>query len=200
MDSVRFDISARLPEGSTENQFPGMLQWMLLERFGLAAHTETRTLPIYTLTVAKNGPKMKLAVPESAIAPAPPLSSIERVGRTLDKLWSDTAEFGFTTSSVDGGNLRLDFSKMPMSALAQILASYLKSPVINRTSLEGNYQAKLEFSLPGTLAAAESGTPPDPAGNSLFATVQSLGLKLERRKGAVPVLVIDRVSRVPTPN
>ena len=65
MDSLRFDILAKLPEGATQDQLPEMLQWLLVERFGLVAHGETKDLPGYALVLGKGGPKMKPAVPDA---------------------------------------------------------------------------------------------------------------------------------------
>jgi uncharacterized protein (TIGR03435 family) len=36
-----------------------MMRTLLAERFKLAVHTETKELPVYTLVVAKNGPKLE---------------------------------------------------------------------------------------------------------------------------------------------
>src|SRR5271165_4347402 len=67
LDSERFDITATMPPETTKEQFRVMLQNLLAERFKLTVHRETKELPMYSLVVAKNGPKMK----ESAEMPAP---------------------------------------------------------------------------------------------------------------------------------
>ena len=41
---------------------------------------------------------------------------------------------------------------------------------------------------------------PDDGGQTIFAAVQQLGLKLEMKKGPVDVIVIDHVEKVPTEN
>jgi uncharacterized protein (TIGR03435 family) len=61
-----FDISAKLPEGATQEQLPEMFQSLLEDRFGLAFHRESKEGPINALVVAKGGLKVKAAVPESA--------------------------------------------------------------------------------------------------------------------------------------
>ncbi|MGH9648534.1 MAG: TIGR03435 family protein, partial [Bryobacteraceae bacterium] len=63
-ESARFDVLAKIPDGATQAQVPQMLQQLLLERFRLAVHTETKDLSGFTLVVAKGGPKMKLGVPD----------------------------------------------------------------------------------------------------------------------------------------
>lgn len=67
-----------------------------------------------------------------------------------------------------------------------MLASYLHAPVIDATALDGAYRATLNFSIA------------DP--NSLAVAVQQLGLKLERRKMHIAVLVVDHVERAPSAN
>ena len=49
----KFDISAKLPEGATQDQIPEMFQSLLEDRFGLAFHRESRERPILALVVAK---------------------------------------------------------------------------------------------------------------------------------------------------
>lgn len=58
LNSASWDIDATYTAGN-QGQFPLMLQAMLKDRFHLAFHRETRTLSVYLLEVAKNGPKLK---------------------------------------------------------------------------------------------------------------------------------------------
>ena len=59
LDSERYDIMATVAPGTTLEQFRLMLQSLLAERFELRQHRETKTLAVYLLTVAKNGPKLR---------------------------------------------------------------------------------------------------------------------------------------------
>jgi uncharacterized protein (TIGR03435 family) len=59
LDTDGFDIVAKVPAGTTKEQFNLMLQSLLAERFKVTVHRETKTLPVYALTVAKGGPKLK---------------------------------------------------------------------------------------------------------------------------------------------
>jgi uncharacterized protein (TIGR03435 family) len=79
--------------------------------------------------------------------------------------------------------------------------SSLNRLVVDRTGLEGLYDAELRFTpenipnlgpepLPGGLP------PVDPNGPSIFTAVQEqLGLKLDAQRGPVEVLVIEKVDR-----
>jgi len=66
LESERYDIVAKVPEGATKEQFQAMLQNLLAERFKLTLHHETKELPQYALVVAKNGPKLKESAPPPA--------------------------------------------------------------------------------------------------------------------------------------
>jgi len=59
MQSARFDIVAKMPEGSTKEDAPKMLQTLLEERFKLAARRTTAEHPVLALVVGKGGPKLK---------------------------------------------------------------------------------------------------------------------------------------------
>ena len=92
--------------------------------------------------------------------------------------------------------------------------------VVDMTDIKGNYQVALDISLADLMAIAraaaqeagismpmppasgggENNSPASAAsepsgGSSIFASVQKLGLKLEKRKAAVEQLVIDHVER-----
>jgi uncharacterized protein (TIGR03435 family) len=56
----RYLISARAPvDAPRSDQVRLMLQALLAERFNLKLRRESKDLPVYEVTVAKNGPKMK---------------------------------------------------------------------------------------------------------------------------------------------
>ncbi len=200
----RFDVAAKFPEGATPFQLPQMLQWLLAERFGLVAHVETRELAGFALLVGKNGAKMKPGEPDSDAAQEPvPTSRLARMGHTLDMLWSyDEKALGSSVSPVAVNLLRFNARRMPMEGLAQLLADRLNVPVIDMTGLQGDYyQVTLDLPIPGAPAGEPvAGLPPvDPIG-AMLATVEKLGLKLERRKTPIEVLVVDSVNRLPTAN
>src|SRR5262245_56902879 len=56
LESGRFDIEATIHPGATKDEANLMLQKLLVDRFQLKLHRETRELPIYALVVAKSGP------------------------------------------------------------------------------------------------------------------------------------------------
>jgi uncharacterized protein (TIGR03435 family) len=179
-----------------------MLQWLLVERFGLVAHGETRSMPALALVVGKGGPKMK---PAAADAGGPAgANHIRTVRDILDALMgADPGPLGAIAVSASGGGLHMEFAKMPMDALAMVIAAYLRGPVLDMTGLAGEYQVTLDFSrddLNAATAPDAPGTAAEPSGASVYSSVQQLGLRLERRKAPVALLVVDRVERVPKEN
>src|SRR6185369_2324682 len=60
LDSTRFDVVAAAPEDQPA-RLQERMQALLVERFKLAVHRETRELPLYALVVAKGGHKLQLS-------------------------------------------------------------------------------------------------------------------------------------------
>jgi uncharacterized protein (TIGR03435 family) len=56
IDSARFDITAKLPAGASEDQVPEMLRALLAERFKLTIRHDVKEQSIYALTPGKGGP------------------------------------------------------------------------------------------------------------------------------------------------
>jgi uncharacterized protein (TIGR03435 family) len=118
------------------------------------------------------------------------------------------------------GAMHMEADRMTMSGFADMLSRFTDHPVIDMTELTGTYQVAIDVSMdeirnaaraagmtlpPQGPGGAEAGKPPsdaasDPTGTSLYATVQQLGLKLEARKSALGMLVVDHAEKLPTEN
>jgi uncharacterized protein (TIGR03435 family) len=193
-----YDIAAKIPADSTQEEFLAMLQNLLKERFGLTSHFEEKKMKGYHLVVAKNGSKLK----ESTDGTLPP------AGRGEGHAHSGVMAFG-TSSSYRAAN-------QTTADLARILSDQTSLPVDDETGLTGKYDISLRWS--GTPAArtanhsdaghaghdggAPAGLGGDSSGPTLFdALQQQLGLKLVAAEQAVARLfVIDKVSPRPTEN
>jgi uncharacterized protein (TIGR03435 family) len=188
----RFDIVAKLPEGTTKEEFRLMQQNLLIERFKLAVHREKKEMPVFELVVAKGGPKLK-----DASAEEPSQESQKPVIRSPLKM--DANGFpvlppGLTAYAIAGGHGSLRGSCETMEHLASTLAGQLREPVIDATGLRGKY----DFTLSWLLVEL----PPDgDTGPTLTnALPTQLGLTLKRTRGQVNTLVVDHVERTPTEN
>ena len=72
LDSVHFDIVARMPANGNVNRYPEMLQTLLAERFKLVVHRETRELPGLALVVDKKGLRIKPVEPGGTMSSSGP--------------------------------------------------------------------------------------------------------------------------------
>jgi uncharacterized protein (TIGR03435 family) len=57
----RFDIQAVAARASSQSEMRQMVQALLIDRFKLKLHRETKELPVYALVVGKSGPKLSLS-------------------------------------------------------------------------------------------------------------------------------------------
>jgi bla regulator protein blaR1 len=220
----RWDIEAKAEEGSipapTGPPDPNVadpmsirLQSLLEDRFQLKLHRETRELPIYTLTIAKDGLKMKSVeapprpVPGQAPPGPPPPPPPPGGGLPVN--------FMPTPGSVMMSPGRLLGSAMTMTQLVNSIGGLLGRSVVDKTELKGYFDVRLQFAPDsasggfGPVGPVPGGGPPiagppagasDPTGPSIFTAVQEqLGLRLESTRGPVEVLIIDSVQK-PTEN
>jgi len=92
------------------------------------------------------------------------------------------------------GRGMLDGPAITMQQLTEDLARSVERVIVDQTGLTGKYKIKLEWD--DEAMPAESGD----AAPSLFTALQNqLGLKLEKRKLPVPLLIVDRLEK-PTEN
>jgi uncharacterized protein (TIGR03435 family) len=118
LSTDRYDVIAKLPPGTSKEQRMLMLQALLAERFKLAVHRETKELPLYTLVIAKNGPKLR-AVQDDGSAP----------------------EIG------SRGGHQIVAHHVSMKSLAATLQGYIGDTVVDATGLAGLFDLDLDFNV-----------------------------------------------------
>ena len=170
LDSTRFDLAGKSPQGVPDSDVDPMLQSLLKERFHLAIHREMRELPVFDMVVAKSGLKMELSTAEKPFPKPPPI---------------------FT------GNMNVGAGTMP--EIAMRLTGAAGRPIVDKTGLEGRY-GFLVIYMPLNFRTADGNPPENPPPDYFTAIEQQLGLKLEPAKEPIEVLVVDHVDRVPTEN
>ena len=220
MGAPRFDIQAKMPEGSTESQIPQMLQALLAERFGLKIHKDNKERSVYDLVVAKTGLKMK---PADALPATPeePTQGIKVSGNMQDGkgVTVKGGPEGGTTRVApmpDGKGMHIELSRLPIDRLVELLSRMVDRPVVDMTGLKGDYQVALDLPMNAMMAMAGAmGAGPGPGGRgggantmaeasdpgtSIFESVQKMGLKLEPHKGPLETIVVDHLEKTPTEN
>jgi len=215
-DTDRFNVEARIPDHTTKEQFQVMLQNLLTERFQVALHHEQKDSTVYELSVAKSGAKIKQTeenpnAPEAAGPPGPP---------PLGRGGFPQLPPGRPNMAMRMGReaARVSARVQPISRLSDLLGNQLNSLVIDKTGLTGTYDYDLEFAPVNGLGGLPLPPPPPPAGGDaagprpaaadapaempdLFTAIQNqLGLKLEKKRGPLDLLVIDRAEKTPREN
>jgi uncharacterized protein (TIGR03435 family) len=165
----RFHVVATIPAATTREQFRTMLQNLLVERFKLTVHRESREMQMFRLVVASGGPKLKAHVATS----------------------KDTIE---PTGHVPGFHYRLQ--GRTMEDFRRVVEGQLRKPVTDATGLNGQYDFDLWWTT--NYLDADAGNATDAP--TIYSAIQSVGLKLEARKGQIEVVVIDHVEKSPTEN
>jgi uncharacterized protein (TIGR03435 family) len=157
-----------------------MLHDVLVDRLKLKDHHETREMPIYSLVVAKGGPKLKEVKPGGTYADGAKWAGGSPTGPGVFVLPGLIA--GERRFVGQGGSIA-DFVSQ-LSYMAGV-----NRMVLDKTGLPGSYDFNLKWVPEGTGPESDTGT-------SIFTAIQEqLGLKLEPDKGPVEVLVIDHVER-----
>ena len=172
----RYDVTARLPAGTVKGpqdpervpRIRAALQALLADRFQLAVHRETKVVPGYALMVAKGGFRLKEAADD---------------GKGVD---------------ISSNRGKLVAERISMGTLARNLSGNLGSPVVDKTDIPGIYNLTLTWTPDEIQSPRKPGaeTAEPGAGPSIFSALQEqLGLRLERQKAAVEMLVIDRIEK-----
>jgi len=185
IDSDYFNIEAKPPDSSPSarlnppnpklpmsDEQRQMLLALLIERFQLKFHVESREGPVYLLQRGTGDPKLD-----------PPKDP-----NTFP--WVGGLEGGAITwgTGVAGQNI-----SMPL--LAERLSPYFKRPVIDKTGITGSFDFKFRTNdLDPTVPVTG-----DDVISSIFASIRGIGLKLVPAKAPITTIVVDH-AEPPSPN
>jgi uncharacterized protein (TIGR03435 family) len=166
--SERYDIAAKPPAAASESQLRVMLRALLADRFKLALRHQSKELPVYVLTVSKNGHRLK-----------PSRGPRERGLRPADR--------GLSFENVSMPDLEQFLSNLPV----------FDRPVLDRTGLEGQFDFTLTLfdkEIEGDVSAvkgAVAGTSPAVYADAL----ERIGLRLESERMPIDIVLIDHVEK-----
>jgi uncharacterized protein (TIGR03435 family) len=174
----RFDVlikaSTPLPNAAPGSSPPrqALVRSVLADRFRLQTHTEGRDLPIYALILDREDRHL-----------GPRLIATSR-SCTHDCL---STGYGFFKSDAT-----------TLANLTLMLSSRMGRRVDDRTGLDGRFAIDLEWAP--TVPPPDGSAPPASDKPEIFTALrEQLGLQLQSTRGAVEVLVIDRLER-PSPD
>jgi uncharacterized protein (TIGR03435 family) len=188
-----YAVTAKLPPGTTLEQFRQMMANLLAERFGLVVHHVSKQVSGYDLAVMPGGPKL-----------GPAVEKTERFAP-------------FAERRGDDGLVHCSFENTSMPTFANRLGMVLRSGqpvargsrlefvrVIDQTGVAGRFDFKLDFpapSIPGL--STPNGAYVDPGDVPTLvndALKKQLGLKLTSAKITLDMVVVDHAERVPSAN
>jgi uncharacterized protein (TIGR03435 family) len=208
-----------MPPDTTKEQFNRMLQNLLIERFHLVYHRETRSFPGYALVIDKDGPKIREVKPGTEGDPGQPADV--RATFSAPRGSDGFPEVpGPRTISIGGtgGQTRTKYQERTMAEFISnlgfligssqgrgVLDGFLQPRVIDKTGLAGKYTFILEYhsagmaNLQGSMpfrtdadpggASQPGASDPDGSPNIFTAIQKQLGLRLDKTAD-VPTEVI----------
>ncbi len=178
----KFDITADVESGATQEQVNLMLRNLLTERFGLKLHHSTKDGPVYEMRLAKGGLRMKTARPE--------LHTRVESAR-VDGLQHKSCRACTITDLIEA------IQGFEVQRLAP-------ERILDKTGLSGRYEFSLEYLAPvgaGQTLKLSAVQSLNHAGMDIFKALETqLGLTLEKARAPVDLLTIDHVEKTPTEN
>jgi uncharacterized protein (TIGR03435 family) len=215
--STKFDITAKPEDGAvaTDDALRERVKSLLIERFKLKTHTESREMNVSALTLARSdgklGPNLKPSTADcsNAAAEAQKLADTIRQNPANALAAMSQVKCGIVPVPTPGANgappqLMVRGMGQPIANLVSLVTQFTGRQVVDRTGLTGNYDFELELPLDMEVLrriAGQAGInlPAGPAPNApqydgpAMTTIISerLGLKLDSQKAPVDVLVID---------
>jgi uncharacterized protein (TIGR03435 family) len=166
-----YDIEATFPPSATALDVREMLKSLLVERFGLRVHKQTRRMPLFKLNIAPGGPKLVATAGRPVMAGGRTLQPGGVMGYQdpRDGQWHHVAP-GVTAAGI-----------------ARVFADQIGAPVLDATGIRGVFDINVVVPSP---------RPDREQFRATFLTTvpQQLGLTLEPSTGSVDMLVIDQIT------
>jgi len=173
-------------------------------------HREKRDFQVYAIGVGKNGIKMTALPPDPDSANSGP-APITAGGVGNENGVVMTLGNGSTLSL---GPSSFDAKKLSMAQLAELLTRFMDRPVVDSTSLNGQYDFSLQLTPEDRTAllvrsAINAGVtlPPQAmralnfgSNASLVNSMEKLGVAFQSTKAPLDVIVIDTILKTPTEN
>ena len=174
-------LAAGLQQSEVRARVQQMVRGLLADRFQLAMRVENKTMPVYALTVAAGGPKLRRSeVAEKDCA--------RRSGTDACHNFAGGLGHPLNAEAVD------------MDDLGRYISNWTDLPVVNRTGLSGLFRVNTEGWTPMRLPppppnAAAGAANPFAGLPTIFTVLGKLGLELRRQDETLPVYTVERIER-----
>ncbi len=114
------------------------------------------------------------------------------IGKGGSKLIESKTE-GESELQPDQARMQVTILRTPLSALTDMLYGVLRTPVVDETGLKGKYDVSINMMK--YVSMGSDGGSIDPVGLIMTALQEELGLKLESRKTALDLLIVDHAEK-----
>jgi uncharacterized protein (TIGR03435 family) len=179
IDSVYYDVTAKVPSGARRQQIAEMLQKLLAERFGLSVRWETKIVSGWALLAGSAPLKLK---------------KTNLAGNAAD-LEPDGAPNRYPMLAHKDGMRTLLLKGFSMQGLANAVRGEVGEPVQDLTGLKGAFDITLEGETENS-ADVTAGM----SAASVKKSLRSYGLDFVRQKVQVKTLRVDSANKTPKPN
>jgi uncharacterized protein (TIGR03435 family) len=169
-----FDMEGKAGRTCTADELHQMLEQLLVERFHITLHRETKLVPGYSLAVDKAGSKM-----------------------------AEHDATDLVMMPIQGGPGMYRGKNVAMQYFAFYLSQQLGETVVNKTGLTGHYDFNVEWAIPPMPAPPPGGAEApmmmslaDMNAGVFDALRKQLGLRLEKGKVEATQIVIDHIEKI----
>lgn len=186
-------VPGRPPAQFDDVEFRQMLRALLMERFQMKAHMEER--PIFAYRMVADHPKLTKSDPTKRTHCKQGLGPDGKDPRVTNPMLTQLLTCQNITMKQFG------------EFLSQYATGYVYTPALDDTGLKGGYDLTLAWSgaaltilRPPPAPGQQEEAIPAEALTLYDAMDKQLGIKMEKEKRPVSVLVIDHIEETPTPN
>jgi uncharacterized protein (TIGR03435 family) len=183
LDLNRFDVHAKAPAGTTAATVKPMLQALLAERFGLVIRNDKKPVTAWALTAGKH-PQLKQSDGSGASG-----------CRGDDQTGQEQSQQGARLLTITCHNITMADFTAHMGDMEGAWNFIGDNLVADQTGLGGAWDFDFKYTRRNGLISA--------AGveiTTLFDGLEKIGLKLDAAAVPMPVIVVESVNRIPTPN
>jgi len=172
IDDDRFNITGVIEgtEPPTDRQWRVAVQKLLMDRFRIQLHHESREMSAYALVVARGGAKLK---------------------KSDGKYPTRTGFGGAIGQTMFGSGQNVTIPQF----FGEVQRLAVDRPIVDQTGLTGTFDITLQFTREDIGSLGMTQLPDNAAPNLFDALQEQLGLKLEGMKAPVDVMVIDHAEK-----
>ena len=172
-----YDFEARMPKDATDDQVRLMVQSLLADRFKFKFHREQREITQYEVITDNGKTKLKPSTDRPMEITIEGRRITQPPGTCGVSLWREGAHWTCHAAGLD--------------KIVATIAAMKRAPAVDRTQVKGTFDFDVLY-IPDD-RRVDPDAPPGPTFDQ--ALQEELGLKLQKTKGSIEVMVIDHLEK-----